>query len=82
MHLCRASLDTPVGPMLALASEEALCALEFSLPARRSRLEARLDRWFAPCRIEDRTNRVIDRARRWLDLYFAGSRSSVASGQR
>jgi O-6-methylguanine DNA methyltransferase len=73
MHLCRADLDTPIGPMLALASEAALCALEFSAPDRHSKLEARLDRWFAPCQIEDRTNGVIDRARDWLGLYFDGA---------
>jgi O-6-methylguanine DNA methyltransferase len=71
--LCRSTVDTPIGPMLALASEAALCALEFSSPDRLSRLEARFDRWFAPYRIEDRTNGVIDRAREWLRLYFGGA---------
>jgi methylated-DNA-[protein]-cysteine S-methyltransferase len=73
LPLCRFTLDTPIGPMLALASEAALCALEFSSPDRLSRLEARLDRWFAPYRIEDRTNGAIDRAREWLRLYFGGA---------
>jgi O-6-methylguanine DNA methyltransferase len=73
MPLYRSTVDTPIGPMLALASEAALCALEFSSPDRLSRLEARLDRWFAPYRIEDRTNRIIDRAREWLGLYFGGA---------
>src|ERR1700682_4585192 len=73
MQLCRSTVDTPIGPMLALASEAALCALEFFSADRLPRLEARLDRWFAPCRIEDRTNSVIDRARDWLRLYFGGA---------
>ena len=49
------TVDTPIGPMLALASEAALCALEFSSPDRLPRLEARLDRWFAliPVNIAD-----------------------------
>src|SRR5438477_10639568 len=73
MHLCRSTVDTPIGPMLALASKDALCALEFSSPDRLPRLEARLDRWFAPYGIDDRTNSVIDRARNWLRLYFGGA---------
>jgi O-6-methylguanine DNA methyltransferase len=77
MHLCRASVDTPIGPMLALASEAALCALEFFSPDRLPRLEARLDRWFAPYQVEDRTNNVIDRAGNWLRLYFGGASADV-----
>jgi O-6-methylguanine DNA methyltransferase len=77
MQLRRSTVDTPIGPMLALASEAALCALEFLSTDRLPRLEARLDRWFAPYRIEDRTNRVIDRARNWLRLYFGGASADV-----
>ncbi len=36
MRLCRATLDTPLGPMLALSSDAGLCALEFiEAPPRR-----------------------------------------------
>ncbi len=77
MQLCRSTVDTPIGPMLALASEDALCALEFSSGDRLPRLEARLARWFAPYQIDDRTNSVIDRARNWLRLYFGGTSADV-----
>ena len=53
MALVRARFDTPVGPMLALASETALCALEFSKTGRLSRLDARLARWYGNPDIHD-----------------------------
>jgi len=74
MKLLRRTFDTPVGPMMALASDEALCALEFSKPGRMTRLDARLGRFFAPFEIEDGTNAVIARTVEWLDRYFAGER--------
>ena len=77
MRLSRSTVDTPIGPMLALASEAALCALEFFSPDRLPRLDARLDRWFAPYQVEDRSNSVIDRARNWLRLYFGGASADV-----
>jgi len=72
-ELARATLDTPVGPMLALATDEALCALEFSSTGRLSRLEARLARWFGGPDIADGSNVVIDLTRAWLGAYFAGT---------
>jgi len=74
MKLLRRTFDTPVGPMMALASDQALCALEFSKPGRMTRLDARLGRFFAPFEIEDGTNAVIARTVEWLDRYFAGER--------
>ena len=44
MRLLRSFIETPLGEMLALASDEALCALEFSGRGRPTRLQARLDR--------------------------------------
>jgi O-6-methylguanine DNA methyltransferase len=72
MLLTRATLETPVGPMLALASDTALCALEFSSTGRLSRLDARLARWFESPDVADGSSAVIDRTRAWLDAYFAG----------
>jgi O-6-methylguanine DNA methyltransferase len=72
MLLKRRVLDTPVGPMLVLASETALTALEFSKGDRHERLEARLARWFPPHVIDDGSNAAIDATARWLDAYFAG----------
>ena len=77
MRLMRSTIHTPLGPMLALASDDALCALEFSSGPRMSRLEARLGRWFAPYTIEDGSNDGIRRAGEWLDSYFSGERTEI-----
>jgi methylated-DNA-[protein]-cysteine S-methyltransferase len=74
MVLSRAIVATPLGEMLALASDAGLCALEFSGPgARLPRLDARLRRWFPPHEIVDREVPVIAHARDWLRAYFAGT---------
>ena len=70
--LRRRTLQTPVGPMLILASDDALFALEFGKQERHVRLEARMARWFPPHVIEDGSNRVADETIAWLDAYFAG----------
>jgi methylated-DNA-[protein]-cysteine S-methyltransferase len=72
MTLVRRLFDTPVGSMMALASDSALCALEFGKPGRMSRLDARLRRWFPPCEIVDGDNAVTAQTREWLDRYFSG----------
>ena len=88
MILARATIETPLGPMLALASEAGLCALEFThrhlSPARgtgdRSRLtklDARLKNHFPRHEIVDDEPRVIARTRRWLKEYFAGREAAV-----
>ena len=70
--LLRRRLDTPVGPMLAIASDAALVALEFSKLDRHDRLDARMARWFPPHRIEDGSNASLDATGAWLEEYFAG----------
>jgi methylated-DNA-[protein]-cysteine S-methyltransferase len=72
MRLKRRMLDTPVGPMLVLASDTALAALEFSKGDRHERLEARLARWFPPHTIEDGSNAAVETTAQWLDAYFGG----------
>jgi O-6-methylguanine DNA methyltransferase len=72
MVLRRQIFETPVGPMLSLASDTALAALEFSKPARHERLDARLERWFPSHVIEDGASAVLDKTGWWLDEYFAG----------
>jgi O-6-methylguanine DNA methyltransferase len=64
--------DTPVGPMLGLATEAGLVALEFSKLDRHDRLEARLERWLPRHVIEDGSNGTLDSTALWLDDYFAG----------
>jgi O-6-methylguanine DNA methyltransferase len=73
MKLVRRMFDTPVGPMMALASDSALCALEFWKPGRMTRLDARLRRWFAPFEIVDGDNPIAAAAGAWLDGYFSGN---------
>jgi methylated-DNA-[protein]-cysteine S-methyltransferase len=87
MILSRATIETPLGPMLALASEAGLCALEFTgcltqakggvRHRRLHRLEARLTHHFPPHDIVDADAAVIKRTRRWLKDYFAGDEAAV-----
>ena len=78
MQLSRSILSTPVGDMLALASDDGLCALEFIGPEERlTRLEARLQRHFPPHEIVDGDALPIARARAWLAAYFAGERAAI-----
>ena len=78
MQLARTYIPTPLGEMLALASDEGLCALEFTGPRKRlPRLEARLSRWFPPHEIVDGEPRVIARTRKWLASYFAGTSAAA-----
>jgi O-6-methylguanine DNA methyltransferase len=80
MQLARSYLATPLGEMLALASDEGLCALEFTGPRRRlPRLEARLSRWFPPHEIVDRDTPFLARTRKWLSAYFAGTSAAGAT---
>ena len=76
MILSRATIGTPVGDMLALASEDGLCALEFT-GKRLTRLEARLKRHFPPHVIVDRETPVIACTRRWLAAYFVGASAEI-----
>ena len=79
MILSRALLPTPIGDMLALDSDEGLCALEFVGPANRlTRLETRLGRWFPPHDIADRETPTIAWTRAWLQAYFAGASADVS----
>ena len=84
MRLFRTVIATPLGEMLALASDEGLCALEFTSVAghnrgqeRLSRLNARLLRWFPPHQIVDREAPTITRARGWLEAYFDGTAAGI-----
>lgn len=81
MRLVRALLPTPVGTMLSLASDEALCALEFRNDTRLTRLDERLLRFFDTPSIDDGTNDVIERTRAWLDAYFAGASADMQTLQ-
>ena len=84
MQLFRTILPTPLGEMLALSSDQGLCALEFTTvrgrargEERLSRLHARLQRWFPPHQIVDAETPIIARTRRWLELYFDGTSADI-----
>jgi O-6-methylguanine DNA methyltransferase len=65
--------------MLALASDEALTALEFGKTDRHVRLEARLARWFPPHTIVDGNNAPLAATASWLEAYFAGRDADVST---
>src|SRR3954470_22158509 len=83
--LCRTLLPTPLGDMLALSSDDGLCALEFTTVTgkargeeRLTRLEARLAKWSPPHETVDRETPVIARTRRWLQDYFDGTSADIS----
>ena len=70
--------------MLALASDEGLCALEFTTvkgrargEERLTRLQARLKRWFPPHDILESETPTIARTRGWLEAYFDGTAADI-----
>ena len=83
MQLSRTIITTPIGDMLALSSDEGLCALEFTTvdgpsrgQERLTRLNARLGRWFPP-------HEIVDGRRRPSPARAAGSpRTSTARPPR
>ncbi len=77
--LLKTSLPTPLGPMLAVASDAGLCGLEFDVAERATRLWSRLRRWGAGTGAADGDASVFDVTREWLDAYFASTGASCPS---
>jgi methylated-DNA-[protein]-cysteine S-methyltransferase len=80
-RLVGTTVDTPIGPLLAIASATGLCGLPFlggdasvaAVDRSRHRFDARLRRWFSSGDItEDATDPTLAQTRRWLDAYFDG----------
>jgi O-6-methylguanine DNA methyltransferase len=71
--LLKTLLPTPLGPMLAVASDAGLCGLEFDVPERATRLWSRLRRWHAGTDADQGHAPVFDVAREWLDAYFSSA---------
>ncbi len=72
-RLFRGAIDTPLGQMVALATNEGLAALEFVERPRLARLDARVARYFPSAEFHDEPSHpVIVLAERWLAEYFAG----------
>ncbi len=70
--LDRAELETPLGPMIALASADGVAFLEFTTRDRMSRVARRLARWFRAHEMRDRRGPHVRAAAAWLRAYFAG----------
>jgi AraC family transcriptional regulator of adaptative response/methylated-DNA-[protein]-cysteine methyltransferase len=66
-------IASPLGPLLAAATDQGLCMAEFADRKRLPEQAADLRRWFARPVIPG-TNRFTDQAARELDEYFAGNR--------
>ena len=76
LRLSRTVVPTPLGNMLAMSSDEGLCALEF-MNKRLTRLERRLERWFPPHDVVDECSTTIERTIAWLGGYFSGVRAEL-----
>lgn len=70
--LNRLVIDTPHGPMVALATDKGLGFLEFDKPNRHELLHVRLNRWFAGYTIVDAITPVLSQTEQWLAAYFLG----------
>ncbi len=68
----RARFKTPVGRMVALASEKGLCALEFDKPERMALLTRRLARRHGPHMTKEANHPILTLTKHWLDDYFKG----------
>ncbi len=66
------TLPTPLGRMLAVASPDGLCGLEFDRPDRATRLWKRLQRFRPEWQVRAGDTPVFGAASSWLEAYFAG----------
>lgn len=73
-HVYSTTIQTPLGPMVAVATDTGLCGLEFDLPERASMLETRLRRWYE---LRDTPRNAphptLDATAAWLGAYFGGA---------
>lgn len=61
-------VGSPLGPLGLLATEKGLCRLDFDPPERLSQTD--LQRFGAASAGTDGPSEILDRAERWLGLYF------------
>ncbi|HEX7116607.1 MAG TPA: methylated-DNA--[protein]-cysteine S-methyltransferase [Steroidobacter sp.] len=63
--------DSPVGPLIAVATDEAICALHFS---DHESLESELATWRVRCRssAHARSSQLLQELRRQAEAYFSG----------
>jgi len=70
--LCKTVIETPVGPLVALASQDGLCTLEFRRDERLALQSARLRRWYPGAVPHAGASPHLEATRAWLIRYFAG----------
>lgn len=63
-------ISTPVGRMLALATSEGLCALEYCQSARLGLWEQRQSRWFPDSKLVSSDHPHLTDCQQWLAAYF------------
>ena len=73
MHTFLGSRDSPVGPLIAAASDEALCLLQFSEAAAVEREIGELARHYSES-LRSGSNAILDELWRQLEQYFRGER--------
>lgn len=74
----RTTLETPLGPMLAVATDRGLCGLEFEIARRQSMLEARFRRWYRfNGEVKGDGCAALDVTAAWLRAYFDGHGDAV-----
>lgn len=69
----RTILKTPHGEMIAMATNEGLCFLEFMKPDRERLTEKRLQTFFREYEIIDHSNSILEETSTWLDLYYSSN---------
>jgi O-6-methylguanine DNA methyltransferase len=63
-------LSTPVGRMLALATGQGLCGLEYCQSARQELWKKRQCRWFPDTKLVSGDHPHLTQCQRWIDAYF------------
>jgi methylated-DNA-[protein]-cysteine S-methyltransferase len=86
-RLVGTTIDSPIGPLRAIASATGLCALPFlggdmtgsAVERSRHSFEARLRRWFSSDEIvDDPSDTTLVYTRQWLDAFFDGAPAQAA----
>ncbi|MFM7926226.1 MAG: methylated-DNA--[protein]-cysteine S-methyltransferase [Pirellula sp.] len=62
--------STPVGRLLALATDQGLCGLEYCQSAREELWKQRQSRWFPNTKLVSGDHPHLTVCQRWLDSYF------------
>lgn len=76
--LYKTSFSTPLGKLVAIASDYGLCFLEYDIPTRCKLLTSRLNRWFPDSVInKSQLNFHLWQTQHWINNYFEDAYHSV-----